>query len=259
MNELQAEQIAEQLEMLSSYHQELRRRLDLKDSSEELFVKALEKVQGDERDVVFVSVGYGRDAAGGFAMNFGPVSAAGGERRLNVLMTRAKRRCEIFSSIRAEDIDPERASGAGPAALKEFLAAAAAGTGDAGGPSLASRGDERTPIAPSIVRFLESRGLRAARDVGIAGLFVDVAVEDVPLDGVVALAPHVVEDALDLGRHRLAVGRILNLRHLPQGCRNGYVQDAHNSCERHWALRDCNRRLQWRWFRRLRCLRGGLV
>jgi hypothetical protein len=142
---------------------------------EPFFVKNLENVQGDERDVVFVSVGYGRDASGGLAMNFGPVSAAGGERRLNVLMTRAKRRCEIFSSIGAEDIDPARASGEGPAALRAFLAAAA--KGEEGAP-LAPAGSDHAPIADGIVAFLRSRGLAAAADVGVAGLFIDVAVED---------------------------------------------------------------------------------
>jgi len=83
-----------------------------------LFVKNLENVQGDERDAIFVSVAYAPDADGKFAMRFGPVSAEGGERRLNVLITRAKKRCVVFSGIGADDIDLDRASGRGVAALR---------------------------------------------------------------------------------------------------------------------------------------------
>ena len=73
-------------------------------NGERLFVKNLETVQGDERDVVFISIGYGRDPQGRMSVNFGPVSADGGERRLNVLISRARQRCVVFSSIGAGDI-----------------------------------------------------------------------------------------------------------------------------------------------------------
>ncbi len=78
-------------------------------------------IQGDERDVILISIGYGRDAHGNVSMNFGPVSNEGGERRLNVLISRAKSRCEVFSSITNEDIDLERGRGKGTAALKLFM------------------------------------------------------------------------------------------------------------------------------------------
>ncbi len=71
---------------------------------EPFFVKNLENVQGDERDVIFISIGYGRDSGGFMAQSFGPVSANGGERRLNVLFTRARQTCRVFSSIRHGDI-----------------------------------------------------------------------------------------------------------------------------------------------------------
>ena len=72
---------------------------------EPFFVKNLENVQGDERDVIFISIGYGRDANGRIIMNFGPLTSQGGYRRLNVLISRARKRCEVFSSITADDID----------------------------------------------------------------------------------------------------------------------------------------------------------
>ena len=92
-------------------------------------MKNLENVQGDERDVIFVSVGYGPRVAGARldSTAFGPVSAEGGERRLNVLITRARSRCEIFVSFAAGDIDLERARGEGPRVLKRFLQYAKSG------------------------------------------------------------------------------------------------------------------------------------
>ena len=72
---------------------------------EPLFVKNLENVQGDERDVILFSIGYAPDAAGRFSMNFGPLNRQGGERRLNVAITRAKEQVVVFSSIHADQID----------------------------------------------------------------------------------------------------------------------------------------------------------
>jgi hypothetical protein len=94
---------------------------------EPFFVKNLENVQGDERDVIMVSVGYGRDAGGQLALNFGPLNADGGERRLNVLITRARRRMRVFTNLQPEDIDESRTQARGLLALKAFLAYARAG------------------------------------------------------------------------------------------------------------------------------------
>jgi superfamily I DNA and/or RNA helicase len=74
------------------------------------FAKNLENVQGDERDIVILSIGYGRDEAGKLTMNFGPMNRAGGERRLNVAITRARRRVEVVSSIRASEISSDTPS-----------------------------------------------------------------------------------------------------------------------------------------------------
>jgi hypothetical protein len=76
------------------------------DRLEGFFVKNLENVQGDERDVIFFSVGYGYDQNGQMAMNFGPLNKPGGERRLNVAVTRAREKVVIVTSIKAADIDP---------------------------------------------------------------------------------------------------------------------------------------------------------
>ncbi|MDW8373357.1 MAG: DUF4011 domain-containing protein [Planctomycetota bacterium] len=89
---------------------------------EPFFVKNLENVQGDERDVIFVSIGYGRDREGQVHLNFGPLNAEGGERRLNVLITRARRRLRVYTNLLPEDLDAARTQAAGVRALREFLA-----------------------------------------------------------------------------------------------------------------------------------------
>ena len=93
-----------------------------KEGKEEgFFVKNLENVQGDERDVIFISIGYGKNAASYMAQNFGPLSNTGGERRLNVLFTRAKHRCRVFASIRHNNIRLDALKHAAPRVLKRFL------------------------------------------------------------------------------------------------------------------------------------------
>ena len=138
------------------------------------FVKNLENVQGDERDVIFVSVGYGPGEDGKVSLNFGPVSAFGGERRLNVLMTRAKRRCEMFSSMRAEDIDVNRVSRQGPKVFREYLKFAQSGANVESATS--------SVAADRLVQILQQQLLDKGYDVkahvGIAGVFVDLAVVD---------------------------------------------------------------------------------
>ena len=88
---------------------------------EPFFVKNLENVQGDERDVIFISIGYGRTAQGYLSMSFGPLNLDGGERRLNVLITRARRSCQVFTNLTADDIDLARSNARGVRALKTFL------------------------------------------------------------------------------------------------------------------------------------------
>ena len=143
--------------------------------AEPFFVKNLENVQGDERDVIFISVGYGRDAHGQLAMRFGPLSMDGGERRLNVLISRAKRRCVVFSSIVAEDIDLDRAGGRGVEALKTFLGFAQTGRLEG------ADGDvdrSLTELEQSVRTAVESLGLPVDPRVGVAGFFIDLAVAD---------------------------------------------------------------------------------
>ncbi len=88
---------------------------------EPVFVKNLENVQGDERDVILFSICYGPDESGKVAMNFGPLNRDGGERRLNVAITRAKHEVLVFSGLRADQIDLTRTRARGVRDLKYFL------------------------------------------------------------------------------------------------------------------------------------------
>jgi very-short-patch-repair endonuclease len=143
--------------------------------AEPFFIKNLENVQGDERDVIFISVGYGRDPSGNLPMVFGPLSLEGGERRLNVLISRSKFRCEIFSSITADDINLERARSRGAAAFKTFLSFAETGRLPI---SQQSSDEEDSPFEDAVAGAIESLGYPVRRRVGIAGFFVDLGVVD---------------------------------------------------------------------------------
>ncbi len=88
---------------------------------EPFFVKNLETVQGDERDTIIFSVAYGMDAQGRLLHNFGPLNRVGGERRLNVAVTRAKENVQLVSSMHASDIDLKRTSAEGARLLREYL------------------------------------------------------------------------------------------------------------------------------------------
>lgn len=92
------------------------------EKTDSLFIKNLENVQGDERDVIFFSIGYARDKQGNLSHNFGPLNREGGHRRLNVAVTRARNKLKVFSSIISSDIDPSRTSSQGAMLLKKYLA-----------------------------------------------------------------------------------------------------------------------------------------
>jgi very-short-patch-repair endonuclease len=142
---------------------------------EDVFVKNLENVQGDERDVILVSVAYGPRSAGGRldSMGFGPVSAEGGERRLNVLFTRARSRCEIFASFAAGDIDLDRAKGEGARVLKRFLQYAETGVLEE---HVSTSDDADSPFEEVVATVVEGLGYKVDKQVGSAGFRIDLAV-----------------------------------------------------------------------------------
>jgi very-short-patch-repair endonuclease len=145
--------------------------------AEDVFVKNLENVQGDERDVIFISVGYGPRVAGARldSMSFGPVSLEGGERRLNVLFTRARSRCEIFVSFAAGDIDLDRAKGEGGRILKRFLQYAETGILEE---RVSTSKDADSPFEEAVASVIEGLGYRVDKQVGSAGFKIDLAARD---------------------------------------------------------------------------------
>ncbi len=176
---------------------------------EPFFVKNLENVQGDERDVILISVGYGPDSSGYVAMNFGPLSNEGGERRLNVLISRAKRRCEVFASLRADCIDLARATGRGVRAFKIFLQFAETGRLATTAQSV---GEEMSPFEEAVRHAVEGLGYEVHPQVGVAGFFVDLGIVDPEKPGRYSLgiecdgaAYHSARSARDRDRLRQAV------------------------------------------------------
>ena len=143
--------------------------------TERLDIKNLENVQGDERDVVFISVGYGKDENGFAAMSFGPLLLDGGERRLNVLITRAKLRCEVFTNLKSEDIRIGESQSVGLQHLKMFLSYAQTGHIDAGMPTGL---EPMSPFEEVVLTALKGLGYEVHTQVGSAGFFIDLAIVD---------------------------------------------------------------------------------
>jgi very-short-patch-repair endonuclease len=144
-------------------------------TEEPFFVKNLENVQGDERDVMFISIGYGRTKEGYVSMSFGPLNNDGGEKRLNVLITRAKQRCEVFTNITAADIDTERTQSRGIRALKSFLHFAQHGQLDI---PVETGLPADSPFEERVATQLRSLGYTVRQQVGSQGFYLDLAVVD---------------------------------------------------------------------------------
>jgi len=175
-NAKQAQAIRDRLDELTSSCSEARLAIEqFHDHTDRLFVKNLENVQGDERDVIFISYTYGPDSATKVVMNrFGPMTGEHGWRRLNVLITRAKRRIEVFSSMKPSDIKggPDRSRGVN--AMKDYLQYAMTG-------ELVDRGsfsgrDPDSPFEISVARVIERMGVKVVPQVGVAGYFIDLGI-----------------------------------------------------------------------------------
>ena len=154
---------------------------------ENVFVKNIENVQGDERDVILISVGYGPHEPGGrlASMNFGPINGDGGARRLNVLFSRARARCEVICSFDPADIDPARAAREGPRVLKRFLEFAKSGRLDERLPTgLAAD----SPFEEDVGQVIADLGYQVDHQVGSAGFRIDLGVRHVERPGRYILA-----------------------------------------------------------------------
>ena len=185
------------------------------------FVKSLESVQGDERDVIIFSVGYGPDYTGKFYKQFGPVNRAGGQRRLNVAITRARELVELVSSISAADIGEVNNDGArhlrryldfaerGPSALELELGPSGLGTD--------------SPFEDSVIDSIRSWGYEVQPQVGVAGYRIDIGVKHpnspgafmlgVECDGAMYHSSRAARDR-DRLRHEILEGLGWSLHHI---------------------------------------------
>jgi very-short-patch-repair endonuclease len=176
VNSKQAELIREQLDHVfasepaaEAYRAKWEAELD------SLFVKNLENVQGDERDVIFISTVYGKDDKGNFYQRFGPINSLYGHRRLNVLFTRAKKKVVVFTSMSPEEIQEENKHW-GVRALKAYLQYAKFGYSflqDAG-----PKGDVcDSEFEEWVLQALRANGFDAVPQFGFAGYRIDLAVK----------------------------------------------------------------------------------
>jgi very-short-patch-repair endonuclease len=170
----QQQTIQEEIEVELRAHPDLEP-LFKSDRRDHFFVKNLETIQGDERDVIFISIGYGRDAHGRLSMNFGPLNQEGGERRLNVLITRSRLKCVVFSNFTHRDVSLESSSSRGVFALKSFLEFAETrrlATLDT------PQEETDSPFEDAVYAVLDGHGLLVRKQVGCAGYRIDLAVVD---------------------------------------------------------------------------------
>lgn len=178
-NASQQQAILEELEYQRKMNPELEGYF-LQEKYEHFFVKNLETIQGDERDVIFISVGYGFDSERRLTKNFGPLNKDGGERRLNVLISRARERCVVFCNFTADDLYLEESSSFGLRALKVFL-------------DYAERrelscfsdtdGEFDSPFEEGVHDFLRDSGYVVKKQVGCAGFRIDLGVLDPLIPG----------------------------------------------------------------------------
>jgi len=153
---------------------------------EPFFVKNLERVQGDERDAIILSVGYGKNDDGRLLYRFGPLNEEGGERRLNVATTRAKERMTLVSSFTHLDMDPERSSAKGVELLRAYLEYCAGNGAHIG--EAASQIPGLNPFEVDVRDHLTRAGLQLIPQYGSSGYRIDFAAKHPVQPGRMVLA-----------------------------------------------------------------------
>ena len=146
---------------------------------EYFFVKNLESIQGDERDVIMISVGYFKNQNGVLPMNFGPINKDGGERRLNVLITRARYMVEVFSGIKAIDFNMDKSKSRGVQLLQWYLDFAERGETALKQETDAGQNDNfDSPFEAAVCKALRDKGYSVKTQVGCSGYKIDLAIRD---------------------------------------------------------------------------------
>ncbi|MEN3335942.1 MAG: hypothetical protein V7641_5307 [Blastocatellia bacterium] len=147
-----------------------------RNKEEPFFVKNLENIQGDERDVIFISVTYAKATDGRLRYNFGPLNSENGWRRLNVLTTRARKLMRVFSSIRGQDINPVATTSRGAQLLRDFLTYAEHKRLDS--PVLSVLAETESPFERDVFQELTRCGVQLVPQVGVSGYRIDFGVLD---------------------------------------------------------------------------------
>jgi very-short-patch-repair endonuclease len=155
-------------------------------AKERVFVKNLERVQGDERDAIILSIGYGKLADGRMQYRFGPINQEGGERRLNVAITRARSRMTVVSSFSSLDMDPNRLNAEGAKLLGRYLAYAESGGTDLG-PNVKDR-PNLNPFEIDVRDKLNAAGIPLVAQYGVSGYWIDFAAQHPQEPGRMVLA-----------------------------------------------------------------------
>jgi very-short-patch-repair endonuclease len=168
-----SERIDEMLRLALSDHPDLEA-FFAEDRPEPFFVKNLERVQGDERDSIILSIGYGKHPDGRMRYHWGPLLRNGGERRLNVAVTRARHRLTLVSSFSSRDVDPDRVTSPGAKLLRDYLEYT-----DSGGEAVASgpapRNTGLTSFEADVAQRLVDLGISVVPRYGVGGYRVDFA------------------------------------------------------------------------------------
>ncbi|MDX2505737.1 MAG: AAA domain-containing protein [Gammaproteobacteria bacterium] len=174
-NKAQAEEITILLDRARQKDPAIDKLISEQDQSAPLFIKNLENVQGDERDVIFISTTYGPEEPGGpVAQRFGPINSDLGWRRLNVIATRAKQRVELFTSMRPTDIRIGENSKKGARALRDYLDYALTGKVLEKGIATGNTPDSEFEVA--VIKLINQLGFECEPQVGVAGFYIDIGV-----------------------------------------------------------------------------------
>lgn len=150
---------------------------------EPVFVKNLESVQGDERDIMYFSITYGADKTGAVSMNFGPMNRDGGQRRLNVAVTRARHALRVFSTLTPDQIDLSRTHALGVRDLKHFLEFAERGPRALGEAVFNPVREDDSPFEKAVAEALTAKGWQVHRQVGVSSFRIDLGVVDPDVPG----------------------------------------------------------------------------
>lgn len=153
------------------------------DRLDAVFVKNLESVQGDERDVILFSVGYGKDAGGRFTLQLGPLNSEGGHRRLNVAVTRARQQVEVVTSVLAHDFAVTELTPPGVRRLRDYLEFAERGPAALKSEIGEMGGDFESPFEEAVAETIRGLGYDAVPQVGVGGFRIDLGVVDPAAQG----------------------------------------------------------------------------